>query len=202
MYQKLTNSITNQLKEGNDFSNFQISTVDHGNFQYGLEGRVLVLNQSYEPLTICSPKRAVTLVFLYKAEIIEFAKGKLIRTPNSYYRFPSVIKLNQYRRVPYKTVVLSRKNVLRRDNHTCQYCGTKNSPMTMDHILPKSRGGDDSWENLITACFRCNNLKGNRTPKEAGMKLRSIPQKPHYILYMAQKLGNPQEEWKQFMYSF
>lgn len=149
---------------------------------------------------ICSPKRALVLLFLYKAELIKKVKGRKVRSVNSTFDFPSVIKLNEYKHIPYKRVELSRKNILRRDNGTCQYCGTKAGPLTIDHILPRSRGGEDSWENLVTACFSCNNKKGNRTPKEARMPLINIPSKPHYVIYLNQKLGRIEEEWRPFVF--
>lgn len=190
------------FREVSAFSNYN-STIAYSNAedsQDSLSGRVLVLNQSYEPLMICSPKRALVLLFLYKAELIKKVKGRKVRSVNSTFDFPSVIKLNEYKHIPYKRVELSRKNILRRDNGTCQYCGTKAGPLTIDHILPRSRGGEDSWENLVTACFSCNNKKGNRTPKEARMPLINIPSKPHYVIYLNQKLGRIEEEWRPFVF--
>ncbi|MFP4368343.1 MAG: HNH endonuclease [Candidatus Kapaibacterium sp.] len=165
-----------------------------------LTGKVLVLNQSYEPITVCSAKKAMILIFLMKAEIVETYKDRFIRSVSQAFPFPSVIRLSAYIRVPFKQIELSRKNILRRDNFQCQYCGKKSSVLTIDHILPKSRGGGDTWENLITACVKCNNIKGSRTPGEAGMKLLSKPQRPHHIVFFKQFFGNVEDNWKPFLF--
>jgi 5-methylcytosine-specific restriction endonuclease McrA len=124
-----------------------------------LNGRVLVLNQSYEPVTVCSSQKAMTMLFLTKAEMVATNDGKVVRTINKSYPLPSVIRLSKYIRVPYKRIVLTRRNILRRDNNQCQYCGSKKNPLTIDHIIPKSRGGEDSWENLVAACVKCKQQK-------------------------------------------
>jgi len=160
---------------------------------------VLVLNQSYEPLTVCSPQKAITLLYLMKADIVEIYNDRFIHTINSRYQLPSVIKLSRYIRMPYRGVEINRKNVIKRDQAKCQYCGSRNS-LTIDHVVPKSRGGLDTWENLITACVRCNNSKGNRTPKEAGMKMLTKPTKPNYIMYLKYSLGRVEDSWKQFLF--
>lgn len=161
--------------------------------------RVLVLNQSYEPLTVCSPQRAIALIFLAKAEVLETYNNKYLRTVNRKYALPSVIRLHQYIKLPFRSVEISRKNVIKRDGGKCQYCGAK-VQLTIDHIIPKSRGGEDSWENLTTACIKCNNFKGNRMPKEANMKLMSVPKKPNYIVFLRTTLGKIEENWKQYLF--
>lgn len=133
--------------------------------------------------------------------MIEKAHNKFIRSVNKKYELPSVIKLCEYQRIPYREVELSKKNVFRRDNSKCQYCGTTSRLLTIDHILPKSRGGDSSWENLTTACFDCNNKKGNKTPKEANMPLITNPHKPNYVLYLNQKIGKIEIEWQPFLFT-
>lgn len=159
-----------------------------------------MLNQSYEPVSICSAKKAMILLLLMKADLVEKKEGKLIRTVNKSFPYPSVIRLASYVRFPHKKVELSRKNIHRRDNYRCQYCGKKIATLTIDHVIPKSRGGTDSWDNLVTACISCNNKKGNRTPEEAGMKLISKPTKPHHILFMKQYLGTIENAWKPFLF--
>lgn len=161
--------------------------------------RVLILNQSYEPLTVCSPQKAMTLLYLFKADIVETYPNTYIRSVNQSFPLPSIIRLSRYVRYPFRNIEISRKNILKRDNHTCQYCGSKHN-LTIDHILPKSRGGGDSWENLTTACVKCNNRKGNRTPSEANMKLMNNAQKPNYIVFLKSTLGQIEENWKQFLY--
>ena len=135
-----------------------------------MNANVLVLNQDYQPLSICSVQRSMKLIFLEKAELLHDDPKKELRTIRESFQFPSVIRLRSYIRVPYNKVVLSRRNIMRRDNFTCMYCGSKND-LTIDHVLPKSRGGKDVWENLTTACEKCNVKKGSRTPQEAGMPI-------------------------------
>jgi len=102
-------------------------------------------------------------------------------------------------RVPYKKIILSRKNIVRRDNHKCQYCGSTVN-LTVDHIIPKSRGGEDTWENLVAACVKCNNKKGFRTPEEAKMNLRTKPKKPSHITFIKNFVGNIEDNWKPYLY--
>ncbi len=165
-----------------------------------LTGSVLVLNQSYEPLTICSVKKAIILVLLRKAEVVEVLQGRKIRSIRQEYPFPSVIRLNRYVRVPFRKVELSRRNIFRRDRFQCQYCGRRSTALTIDHVIPKSRGGEDTWENLVTACIPCNAKKGNRTPEEAHMKLLRQPRRPNFVLFMRLSEHTIQEEWKQYLF--
>ena len=107
--------------------------------------------------------------------------------------------LRGYVRVPYRTVLLTRRNLLRRDAHTCQYCGAAER-LTLDHVLPRSRGGTDAWDNLVAACTRCNSRKGNRTPEEAGMPLARAPFRPSHVMYMRDFLGETEEAWKPYLF--
>lgn len=159
-----------------------------------------MLNQSYEPLSICSVKKALILLLLAKAELVAIREGYAIRSMNLIYPFPSVIRLQSYIRLPYNKVELSRKNILRRDSFRCQYCGTSATPLTIDHIVPKSRGGADTWENLTTACIPCNNKKGNRTPDEAGFRLMSKPRKPNHIAFLKHFMGKVDDPWKPYLF--
>ena len=142
-------------------------------------GKVLVLNASYEPLNITSWRRAAVLIIKGKAERVEH-NGK---TLYSDFLLPTVIRLRYYVRVPYKEIPLTRRNILHRDSYTCQYCGYTGDELTLDHVIPRSRKGGDTWENMTTACVRCNVKKGNRTPKEANMPLRYTPRRPYSSLY-------------------
>jgi 5-methylcytosine-specific restriction endonuclease McrA len=135
-----------------------------------------------------------------KAEVISARQDRVIRSINQSYVFPSVIRLSCFVRIPYKKVELSRKNILRRDNYQCQYCGTKNGIITIDHIVPKSRGGLDSWDNLVTACIKCNNKKANKTPEESEMKLLRKPRKPNHIFFLRQLMDTVQDNWKPFLF--
>jgi 5-methylcytosine-specific restriction endonuclease McrA len=165
-----------------------------------ISGRVLVLNQSYEPISVCSVQKAVVLVYLEKADIISTADGKVLRSISSTFPFPSVIRLGQYKRIPYKNIILSRKNILRRDGHRCQYCGTTTPPITVDHIIPKSRGGADTWENLVAACIRCNNVKDDRTPEKAGMRLRSTPRRPSHVTFLVHSVNAVDDRWRPYLF--
>mgnify|MGYP001627150511 CR=1 FL=1 len=165
-----------------------------------VSAKVLVLNQSYEPISVCSAKKALLLMFLAKAELIEQRPEASVRTPRQHYPFPSVIRLCAYLRIPYKKIELSRKNILRRDNHRCQYCGTTSPPLTVDHVIPRSRGGADQWENLVCACVHCNNKKGSRTPEEANMRLATVPRRPHHVQFLKQFVGRVDETWRPYLF--
>ncbi|MGB2696934.1 MAG: HNH endonuclease [Candidatus Zixiibacteriota bacterium] len=165
-----------------------------------LSRNVLVLNQNYEPLSVCTVKRAVILIYLGKAEIIEKHNGNLIRSISWSLPIPSVVRLGFYIRIPHKRILLTRKNILKRDGHTCQYCDETNTQMTVDHVIPKIYGGQDSWENLVCACIRCNNIKGNRTPEQARMKLLMRPKRPNHITFIQQFVGISDHRWKQYLF--
>ncbi len=160
---------------------------------------VLVLNQDYQPLSVCSIQRSMKLIFLEKAELLHDDPNKVLRTTRREYSCPSVIRLRNYIRVPYTRIVLSRRNVMRRDDYTCQYCGKK-TKLTIDHVIPKSRGGADTWENLTTACERCNVKKGSLTPREANMSLKNKPYRPIPITFFRDVNGGVQEPWKPYLY--
>lgn len=159
--------------------------------------KVLVLNASYEPLNICNWKRAFLLIFKGKAEQLEH-NGKVIY---SNFKIPTVIRLRKYIKVPYKQIPLTRKNLMHRDHFTCQYCSTKTSSLTIDHILPTSRGGTDSWDNVVACCQDCNVRKGNKTPKEANMPLSRPPRIPHgYLYFEATRLATSKfPDWQKYI---
>jgi 5-methylcytosine-specific restriction endonuclease McrA len=176
----------------------QIDVRDDGPPSLG--GRVLILNQSYEPITVCSARKAMILLVLMKADLVEIDKDRAIRSVSRVFPYPSVIRLATFVRFAHRKVELSRKNLHKRDGHKCQYCGKKNIELTIDHIIPKSRGGADTWENLVSACVACNNKKGSRTPEEASMTLLTKPSRPHHILFMKQYLGKVDNTWKPFLF--
>lgn len=160
--------------------------------------KVLVLNASYEPLNITSWRRAVVLLLKGKAEQVEH-NGKILYPGMP---LPTVIRLRHYVRVPYKEIPLTRRNLLHRDDHRCQYCGNARDLLTLDHVLPRSRGGKDTWENIVTACVRCNVKKGNRTPEEADMFLKSTPRRPHSSLYFEvtkHVRSGGHQEWRKYV---
>lgn len=160
--------------------------------------RVLVLNQDYSPLTVCSAERAFLLIFLNKAEMVHNNPSQTLRTVSSKYPMPSVIRLQKYIYIPFKSVILSRQNVFKRDAQECQYCGSKRD-LTLDHVLPKSKGGRSTWQNLVTACKRCNSLKGDKTPEEAEMPLKTKPFKPSYVMFVRNFSGFTADEWLKYL---
>jgi 5-methylcytosine-specific restriction endonuclease McrA len=162
-------------------------------------GSVLVLNASYEPLNITSWRRACVMVLKGKAEGLEHRPGHQLRPGLD---LPTVIRLRQFVRVPFRPLPLTRRNVFHRDGHLCQYCGSAGERLSIDHVIPRSRGGSHSWDNVTTACLRCNVHKGNRTPREAGMPLSHLPRRPlSGPLFEAQRQmadGNHQE-WAKYV---
>ena len=161
--------------------------------------QVLLLNQSYEPLQICNMRRAIILIFRGKAHSVEQFDDE-IRSVSYSIKMPAVIRIYSYINLPRNSIVLTRKNILKRDSLSCQYCGTKSSPLTVDHIIPKVKGGKDSWENLTTACVSCNNKKGNRTLREANLKLLSKPRVPSRITFIQRFVRTPIKEWRPYLF--
>lgn len=160
--------------------------------------RVLVLNQDYSPISVCSAERAFLLLFLNKAELIHQAEDAEMRSVNTSYPMPSVIRLQRYINIPYKRVMLTRQNLFKRDGNQCQYCGSTKD-LTLDHVLPKSRGGQSTWTNLATACQKCNSIKGDKTPEEAEMPLAKVPFKPSYVMFVRNFSGFTAKEWLQYL---
>lgn len=161
---------------------------------------MLVLNQNYEPMSVCNVKKAIILLFLGKAELIEAHEERRIHSISMSLPFPSIVRLGVYIHVPYKKIILSRKNILRRDAHRCQYCGRHDVALTVDHIVPKAKLGEDTWENLVTACVECNNRKGNRTLEDARMKLLRKPMKPNHVTFIRHFVGTIDERWKPYLF--
>jgi 5-methylcytosine-specific restriction endonuclease McrA len=164
-----------------------------------MNGHVLLLNQDYSALTLCTVRRAVVLMLLDKVELVDAVSDQYVRSPSRRVPWPSIVRLKDYASVPYKRVMLTRRNVLQRDGHECQYCGSK-SHLTVDHVHPKSRGGRDTWENLVAACVRCNNRKGDRTPSEADMSLKRKPFRPSYVMFIRDRVDDMREAWKPYLF--
>jgi 5-methylcytosine-specific restriction endonuclease McrA len=160
--------------------------------------KVLVLNQDYSALTICSMPKAFLLVYLNKAELIAESTSEKLHSIHQTFPYPSVIRLNRYVYFPYKGVVLSRQNIFKRDGNQCQYCGSGDH-LTLDHVIPKSRQGRTSWDNLITACKYCNSKKGHLTPEEAGMHLLRKPFKPSFVMFLRNFSGILNHQWLPFV---
>jgi 5-methylcytosine-specific restriction endonuclease McrA len=151
--------------------------------------QALVLNATYEPLSVVSAKRAVVLLVREKAELVE-SHDRRWSSEKMTIPVPSVIRLRRYVRVPYRRrVPLNRRAVFSRDGHACQYCGA--SAENIDHVVPRSRGGEHVWENVVAACRRCNTHKGDRTPAEAGMATRHPPRAPREYGWLLVGLGGP-----------
>jgi 5-methylcytosine-specific restriction endonuclease McrA len=132
-----------------------------------------------------------------KAEPIE-DNGRMIYSDQP---LPTVIRLRSYVKIPYKEISLSRRNILHRDNYICQYCGVKQHDLTIDHIIPRSRGGLDSWDNVVAACLKCNVKKGDRTPKESGMPLSCVPRRPmsHVVFEISKYTSASEYNWKKYV---
>ena len=160
---------------------------------------VLVLNQNYEPLNVCNVRRAIVLVLHGKAEVIE-ASGRAMHTVKTVFVLPSVIRLVNMVRRPRPRVRLSRKEIFARDGFACVYCGRTAKDLTLDHVMPRHRGGGHTWENLVTACKTCNHKKAGRTPQEAHMVLTTDPGRPRVHVYYPffQYLGT-RENWRKFV---
>ena len=162
---------------------------------------VLVLNASYEPINICAARRALVLVLKGVASAEEESHAH-VHSARHAMRVPSVIRLLEYRRIPHQTRALSRKNILMRDRYTCQYCHRilPSSELTLDHVVPRSRGGKDAWENLAWSAKEVNQKKADRLPHEAGLKLLSTPRAPKELPVSALiRNTGEQGDWKLFL---
>ena len=192
-----------------------------------LAASVLVLNRFYAAIHVVNVRRAFGLLFRDLAEVVHVSDGQYanydfeswreisevranfktpeddwIRAVNFEIQVPRVIRLLSYERVPKHTIRFNRRNIFARDSNRCQYCGKRfsTSELSLDHVVPRSRGGDTSWENIVCSCVRCNVKKGGRTPLEAHMRLIKPPVKPKRSPLLTIKLGNPKyESWKSFL---
>jgi len=164
-----------------------------------LNKKVLLLNQSYQPLMILNAKRAVILSFTDKVDVIERYSSQ-IHSINLSMFLPSVIRLKNYVRFNKKNIPLTRRNILKRDNYICQYCNKKSNFMTIDHIIPKHKGGRDLWENLVAACVSCNTKKGNKMLKDSGMLLNKKPKAPSLLFNIQNNLSNSQDSWRPYLF--
>ena len=144
---------------------------------------VLLLNANYEPLNVCNIRRAVTLVLVGKAEVIQ-GSANHVRTSENSWQAPSVVRMRYQVRRPMPQLRLSRHSILARDAHTCQYCGSTKD-LTIDHVQPRWSGGKNTWDNLVTCCRKCNLKKGEKTPTQAKMNLQKQPKRPQYVPYLS-----------------
>lgn len=187
-----------------------------------LSQNVLVLNRLWQAVNICSVKRAFMLLYQGHAQVVETEEGTfqtmnfdqwynfsngyegedVVHTVSVRIRIPKVILLMFFDRMPKKEVKFTRHNIFERDNNTCQYCAKKfdRKDLNLDHVIPRDRGGETSWENIVCSCVACNSKKGNRTPPEAGLKLLKKPKRPKWrpLLHIQfNKTSN--ESWKHFV---
>ena len=164
-----------------------------------MQAPVLVLNANFEPINICNTRRAVGLILLGKANMVMNGRGYIHTVARNLPR-PSVIRLDQMIHRPRLRVKLTRREVFRRDNYTCQYCGRHSSDLTVDHVLPKHLGGEHTWTNVVAACPACNHHKGGRQLDEAHMKLLHLPKEPPAnAYYIFGRHLEENSEWGQFI---
>jgi len=159
---------------------------------------ILVLNADYLPLSITTLRKGFKLTYKGKAEIVESNYDALIRSAYTSAPMPSVIRLLSYVNLPYRKITLTRHNIFKRDGNKCVYCPSTKD-LTLDHVYPKSRGGKDTWENLVTCCSSCNIKKANKTPEEAGMTFHGMPKAPN-AFFMIAKSKEVSENWKPYIF--
>lgn len=166
-----------------------------------MNNAVLVLNQNYEPLNVCDVRRALVLIFGGKADMLE-QRNHSFHTTTRAYHVPSVIRLRAFVRRPRPRVKLSRREIFIRDRFTCQYCGSVERDLTVDHIIPRSRGGNHEWTNVVASCKSCNHRKGSKSLQEARMVLASVPKEPRPGVYYSieRRLDlSRQPDWLKFL---
>lgn len=188
-----------------------------------IDGHVLVLNKSWVAVNVASARRAITLLYQGHARAVHPADyslysfadwcdlsadedsdedGRFVRTPNLRIRLPEVIILSVFNSFVHRDVPFTRRNIFARDNHQCQYCGKRfaKQDLTVDHVIPRSRGGGDSWDNLVLACVRCNLKKGSRTPEEANMPLIRHPSRPQWLPKLGTRIPHHElMSWQRFV---
>ena len=161
---------------------------------------VLILNQNYEPLNTCRARRAVVLVYEGKAEMLENGSG-FIHSASRSFPLPSVIRLSYIIKRPRPKRKLTRLEIFNRDKYTCQYCGKESRHLTLDHVIPRHLDGQHTWENVVSACARCNRHKAGRTPEQASMKLTRRPAFPHgnAFFYIPFHNQQTQSKWQKYL---
>lgn len=171
----------------------------------GMTNRVLLLNSSYEPVSLISQERAIVLWYSGKVTVVA-ERDVTWRSVSFAIKVPSIVRLVNYVRGlsgRRNVVKMTRKNIMLRDNYTCQYCGRKGNPsdLNIDHVVPKGQGGKSEWTNLVTTCITCNSDKDCRTPKQAGMTLRKAPKKPDFMVFtLHRNVKNVPEDWRSYLY--
>lgn len=160
---------------------------------------VLVLNANFAPINVCTTKRAIVLVLTGKASLVMNGRGVIQSVSRTFPR-PSIIRLGMMVKRPRPSVKLNKREIFRRDNYTCQYCGQRKKNLTVDHVIPRRLGGSHTWENLVTACASCNHRKGGRTNEQAGMRLLHQPGTPSSSAqYIFGRYVSGNQEWGPFL---
>jgi len=160
---------------------------------------VLLLNANFEPINVCSTRRALGLILNGKASLVLNGRGE-VHTVSRTFPKPSVIRLDRMVKRPRPTIRLTKREILRRDNYACQYCGQRVPYLTIDHVIPRRLGGSHSWQNLVAACPTCNHRKGGRTAEQAHMRLLHAPQEPpSSAQYLFARHLNDNSEWLPFI---
>ena len=162
--------------------------------------RALVLNATYEPLGVVTERRALLLVLNTRATMVE-SSGNILHFAKGQIELPSVIRLNKFVKIPYRHAVpLSRRAIFARDNNRCVYCGV--TATSIDHVIPRSRGGGHNWENVVSACHKCNHLKADKTLKDLGWRLRHTPREPVGAAWRILGTGKPHRIWIPYLKPF
>ena len=165
-----------------------------------LKKKVLLLNSSYEPLSVINCKKALIMLITHKVDYIKKSKYS-IYSEKLKFSVPEIVKLKSFIFLKHKRISLTRKNIFKRDKNICQYCAKTNVVLTIDHVIPKHKGGNDTWENLVSACKKCNLLKADNLLKDTEMNLLGKPKKPHYLIYMQDYVLNQEyQSWKPYLY--
>jgi 5-methylcytosine-specific restriction endonuclease McrA len=147
---------------------------------------MLVLNADNTPINMTSFKKGYKLVHKGRAEVVATEVNHLMHTEKLDIERPVVIRLHKYVNLPYKKITLSKSNIFKRDFHTCVYCGSKEN-LTIDHVIPKSKGGKNTWDNLVTSCFPCNHRKGSKSLEDSGLKMVAMPLQPTYMNFITKE---------------
>ena len=161
---------------------------------------MLVLNATYEPINVCTVRRATVLLLKEKAEVIEIGSHDLHWARGSMTK-PVVIRLVTYVRIPRDSHKrkITRRAVFARDRWTCQYCGHERGNLTVDHVIPRSKGGDSTWENIVTCCAPCNRRKGDRLPRQANMVPTRKPKAPNPTIFIHVATSSIPAAWEQYL---
>jgi len=176
------------------------SAADQGGRREQAGGRVLVLNATYEPINVCTVRRATVLVLKERAEILEQGDGAL-HAERMVLPRPSVIRLRRFVHVPRATFArrITRRAIFARDGWTCQYCGERRGVLTVDHVVPRSKGGRSTWDNIVTCCATCNRRKGDRLPDQAGMVPMRKPRAPSPTIFVHVAVPRVPDSWRQYL---